>query len=186
MDVYDFDGTLYMGDSTVDFLRHCIRRHPRAALTLPLTGIAAIACFGMHVIDKTKFKGVLYRLLKYIPDIDAEVTRFWRNNEGKIGGSCHPKPGDVVISASPEFLLRGVCEKRGFVLIVSQVDPITGRTLGPNCSNDEKVARFRTVYPTAEIDRFYSDSHDDDPIAGIASQAYFVRNGGLIPWNQAR
>lgn len=185
MDVYDFDGTLYRGDSTADFLRHCIRRHPRAALTLPLTGIAAVACFGMRVIDKTRFKGVLYRLLRYVPAIDEEIARFWRANEERIAGPCRPRPGDVVISASPEFLLRGVCEKRGLILIASQVDPVTGLVLGPNCSNDEKTARFRSAFPGAEIERFYSDSHDDDPLASIAKQAYFVRGDELVPWERA-
>ena len=28
IDVYDFDGTIYDGDSTVDFVRFCLRRHP--------------------------------------------------------------------------------------------------------------------------------------------------------------
>lgn len=28
IDVYDFDGTIYDGDSTVDFTRFCLRRHP--------------------------------------------------------------------------------------------------------------------------------------------------------------
>ena len=28
IDVYDFDGTIYDGDSTVDLVKFCIRRHP--------------------------------------------------------------------------------------------------------------------------------------------------------------
>ena len=28
IDVYDFDGTIYYGDSTVDLVKFCIRRHP--------------------------------------------------------------------------------------------------------------------------------------------------------------
>lgn len=182
MDVYDFDGTLYRGDSTTDFLKWCARRYPRVLCTLPRTGVAAIACFGMHLIDKTRFKGALYRFLTHVPDIEAEVERFWRVRECRIAGPCNPKPGDVVISASPEFLLRDVCARRGLQLIASQVDPHTGRTLGPNCSNEEKIVRFRTMYPTAHIDRFYSDSHDDDPLAGLASEAFLVRDDALSPW----
>ena len=183
MDVYDFDGTLYRGDSTADFLKWCMRRYPRVALTLPRTVVAAVACLGLHVIDKTRFKGVLYRFLTRVPDIETEVDRFWRARERRIAGPCNPQPGDLVISGSPEFLLRGVCERRGLSLIASRVDPHTGRTLGPNCSNEEKVARFRELYPNAKIERFYSNSHSDDPLAQLANEAFMVKGGKLLPWS---
>ena len=184
MDVYDFDGTLYKGDSTRDFLLWCARRHPRVLATLPRTGVAAMRCFKMHAIEKTAFKRVLYRFLMRLPDTEAEVARFWQANAGRIGGPCNPKPGDLVVSAGPEFLLRGVCEERGLALIASQVDPHTGCVLGPNCSNDEKPRRFRKAYPTAEIDDFYSDSRNDDPLARMAKRAFLVdlKAGALQPW----
>ena len=186
MDVYDFDGTLYRGDSTADFLKWCMRRYPRIAFTLPRIGAAALACFGLRVIDKTSFKGVLYRFLTRVPDVEAEVERFWAVRESRIAGPCAPQPGDCVITGSPEFLLRDVCARRGLFLIASQADPHTGLTLGPNCSNEEKVRRFREQYPNAAIERFYSDSHNDDPMAALAREAFFVKGGALLPWKEAR
>ncbi len=184
MDVYDFDGTLRRGDSTRDFLFWCVRRYPRVALTLPRTGVMAMACYYLHVVEKTQFKGVLYRFLRCIPDVEREVALFWQAHEQQIGGPCKPQAGDLVISAGPEFLLRDVCERRGLALIASKVDPVTGRTLGANCSNDEKVRRFHAAYPEAEIDRFYSDSHNDDPMARLAKHAFMVdlSAGTLQPW----
>lgn len=184
MDVYDFDGTLYSGDSTADFVKHCLRRYPRIATTLPRTGVAAAACFGLHALSKTSFKQSLYRFLPLVPDIEREVSRFWALNEQRIAGPCHPSPGDLIISASPEFLLHDVCAKRGLVLIASQVDPHTGCVLGPNCSNEEKITRFRELYPSAEVERFYSDSRNDDPMAGLAREAYLVdlSKDVLAPW----
>ena len=138
MDVYDFDGTLYRGDSTRDFLLWCARRYPSVLATLPRTGVAAIRCFGLHAIEKTAFKSALYRFLARVPYLEAELARFWEARANRIGGPCNPQPGDLVISAGPEFLLRDVCAERGLALIASQVDPHTGHVLGPNCSNDEK------------------------------------------------
>lgn len=185
MDVYDFDGTLYQGDSTRDFLMWCVRRYPRVWRTLPRTGVTAVACYYMHAIEKTRFKSSLYRFLPLIPDIEREVERFWDARERLIMGPCSPKPGDLVISAGPEFLMRGMCEARGLELIGSRVDPHTGRVLGPNCSNAEKVTRFQAAYPNATIDRFFSDSHNDDPLAALAREAWFVRDGRLIAWQDA-
>ena len=186
MDVYDFDGTLYRGDSTADFVKWCMRRYPRVFLTLPLTGVAAVACMGLHVIDKTRFKAALYRFLPLVPDIEREVERFWAKRESRVMGPCRPHEGDLVISASPEFLLRDVCARRGLTLIASPVDPHTGRVLGPNCSDVEKVTRFRAQYGNAPIAHFYSDSREDDPLAAQATEAYLVNipKNTLTPWPQ--
>ena len=182
MDVYDFDGTLYRGDSTADFLRWCVRRHPRTVRALPRAAVAATACFGLHAIDKTQFKRALYRFLPLVPDMDREVERFWAVHEARIGGPCSPRPGDAVVSAGPEFLLRDVCASRGLELIASQVDPHTGRVLGPNCSGREKAARYRARYGDAPVERFFSDSLDDAPMADLAQKAFLVQNGELAAW----
>lgn len=184
MNVYDFDGTLYEGDSTADFLRFCALRHPRVVATLPATALAAISCLGFHYITKTQFKEMLYRFLPKVPDIHREVEEFWRQNERKIAGPCPIQPGELVISAGPEFLLQPVCEKRGWQLIASQVDPITGHTLGPNCSGEEKVVRLRERFPEEPVERFYSDSRSDDPLAALAQEAFMVKDGRLEPWPQ--
>ena len=41
IDVYDFDGTIYDGDSTADFVLFAIRRHPNVLLGLPRIARAA-------------------------------------------------------------------------------------------------------------------------------------------------
>lgn len=183
MNVYDFDGTLYEGDSTADFLRFCALRHPRIISTLPATALAALACLGFRYITKTQFKEMLYRFLPKVPNIKREVQEFWKQNEHKIKGPCNPKAGDLVISAGPDFLLHPVCEKHDWELIATKVDPITGHMLTPNCSDEEKVVRFREAYPEAKISHFYSDSHNDDPMAAIAKEAFMVRDGKLYPWS---
>ena len=35
MNVYDFDGTIYDGDSTLDFWYFCLKKHPQILLYLP-------------------------------------------------------------------------------------------------------------------------------------------------------
>ena len=183
MDVYDFDGTLYCGDSTVDFVRHCLKRYPRIMRTLPRTGVAALACLGMHIIEKTQFKAALYRFLPLIPDVGFEVACFWKTHESKIGGPCEPKPGDLVISASPEFLLKPLEKKLNITVIASKVDINTGKYDGLNCYHAEKVKLFRELYTDGKIDTFYSDSYSDEPLALLADKAYIVDGDTLIDWD---
>ena len=181
MDVYDFDGTLYQGDSTADFFLHCLRAYPRIAATLPRTGVAAAGCFLFHAIDKTRFKAALYRFIPRVPSVSYEVRRFWSLNECKLVGPCAPHEGDLVVSAGPEFLLRDVCAKRGLQLIASKVDPCTGHVLSPNCSDAEKIARLYERFPDVRIEHFYSDSLNDAPLAGLADKAFFVKKGVIEP-----
>jgi len=44
--------------------------------------------------------------------------------------------------------------------------------------------RLRELYPDVQVDRFYSDSHNDDPMAELAHEAFMVNipKGTLVPW----
>ena len=62
---------------------------------------------------------------------------------------------DVVISASPQFLIAPACKALGIQAVMgSPVDRHTGMYSGINCHGAEKVRRFRAVYPDAVIENF--------------------------------
>ena len=42
MNVYDFDKTIYDGDSTIDFYFYCLKKHPKIILCLPIQLYAAV------------------------------------------------------------------------------------------------------------------------------------------------
>ena len=89
----------------------------------------------------------------------------------------------MIISASPRFLLRHICDELNVKLICSEVDKKNGDYIGLNCFGEEKVSRFHKEYPGATIDEFYSDSKSDEPLAKLAKKAYLVRcKGEIIEW----
>ena len=54
---------------------------------------------------------------------------------------------DLIISASPEFLLKPICGILGIKhLIASKVSPVDGKYTGKNCHGKEKVRRFKQLY----------------------------------------
>jgi putative flippase GtrA len=71
-------------------------------------------------------------------------------------------------------------------LIASKIDPKTGVYDGKNCSGEEKARRFRARYAGEKIDRFYSDSLSDAPLAGIAGQSFMVTGDRIVPWEAAK
>ena len=185
MNVFDFDNTLLRGDSSARFIGYCLLRYPRIWADIPGQAVNALL-FALRRREKRAFKQRLFHILALI-DVDGAVEGFWRRNLKRLKAWYPPlhREDDVVISASPEFLIRPACEHLGIrVVIGSPVDKRSGAFLGPNCKGREKVARFRARFPGQRIDAFYSDSHADDPLAALAERAYLVRGERLEDWNR--
>lgn len=182
MNVYDFDKTVYYGDSTRDFYFFCLKRHLNILFYLPYQAFWAVP-FALKIIRKTVFKEKFYVFFRGIKDIDSEVAEFWKNNEKYLKKWYleQKKESDIIISASPEFLLRPVCEKLGVRVLASRVDRFTGKYDGENCYGEEKVKRFNDE-AKGEIDKFYSDSYSDSPLARLAKKAFIVKGDTVLPW----
>ena len=198
--VYDFDKTIVYPDSTEQFFRFCMRRHPGLMRYAPwqaygllrwhfqlryTRGPQRIRRF-VGVDTKTQAKADFYRFLRGLPDWQEEVALFWREPRMRLKPWFleRVRPDDIVISASPEFLLRPVvCERLGLRLVASRVDPLTGHTTGENCHGDEKVRRLREAYGDVAIETFYSDDPiADAPLARLAKEAILVKGDELLPW----
>lgn len=182
MNAYDFDKTIYDGDSTADFYKYTFFKYPKTRKYLFVTAWA----FLLYIIGyytKTEFKERMYSFLKGIPDINEALQFFWNshiNNIKQYYLNGH-LDDDMVISASPEFLLKPICEKLGIkYLIASRVDPITGKYTGENCYGEEKVKRLEEYMPDYNLNEFYSDSLSDDPVGVLAKQSYIVCGEKII------
>lgn len=183
MNVYDFDKTIYNGDSTLDFYLYCLKKHPLLVRFLPKQGFGFLL-YKLKRVDKTQFKEYFYSFLQGVSDIDAEVMLFWKKNEQKMKSWYlqQKESSDVIISASPDFLLKDICARLNVRLICSRVDGHTGKYTGKNCYGEEKVRRFQAEYGNQEIKAFYSDSQSDKPMAKLAQKSYLVKQNGLEEW----
>ena len=184
MNVYDFDKTIFDGDSTAKFYLFSLKRHKKIfRLTFSLFG-AVTKFYVFKKGTKTEFKETMYRFLSYC-DIEKDVKDFWDINESGIKKYylAKKKDDDVIVSASSEFLLEPICKRLGIKhLIASRVDPVTCKYIGKNCHGEEKVRRFREEFGNAEIENFYSDSHSDDPMANISDHAYMIKGEKIEEW----
>jgi len=183
MNAYDFDGTIYRGDSSVDFCLYALRRHPALIRFLPGMAGAALR-YGLGKNSKTEMKQAFFRFFSSL-ETEKMTKDFWDRHLERI----YPwyleqrREEDLIISASPEFLLRPACDRLGIRhLIASRVDPRSGVFQGENCRGEEKVRRLRETMPGAKLDRFYSDSLSDTPLAKLADQAFLVKKGEPRPW----
>lgn len=184
---YDFDDTIYYGDSTRDFIFYCLKRQPTLARYAFRWGWNALLWKVLHIKTKTQFKEQLYSFFRGIKDIDAYVEDFWATHYKNIKAWYleQKREDDVIISASPEFLLRPAIDKLGIkYFMASRVDKKTGKYEGENCWGEEKVRRFKEKMPKAQIESFYSDSRSDTPMARLATgKSYLVKDDTLTLWD---
>ncbi len=185
MNVYDFDKTIFYPDSSVLFVKWYYGRHPGSFLKRlgPIAGNAIRCRLGKYKLKN--LKELVFSFLTEIEDIDGEVGRFWDIYRKNLlpWYLRQKREDDIIISASPEFLLEPICKELGVRLIATRMDKHTGRILSENNKDTEKVKRFYAEYPGAQIDGFYSDSLTDTPMALEAKRAFRVVNKDqLIPW----
>ena len=182
MNVYDFDKTIYAKDSSIDFYKFNLRQDWTILRFAPKQ-LWALLNYKLKRIPKTRMKQVFYAYFKTIPNMEERVKAFWAQHEANVRSFYAPqrKADDVIISASPTFLLAPLMKQWGVNLIATEVDPKTGLS-GENCWGPEKVKRFKQRYPEGKIDQFYSDHLSDVHLAELANEAFLVSDSGIVPW----
>ena len=154
MNVFDFDKTIFHGDSTAKFYKYCIVKYPSVLKHLPSMACAFAGYYIFKKGTKTQCKEIFYRFLREIPDVDKAVEDFWSKNFDGIFdwyNKIHDS-SDIVISASPEFLLEGVCQKLGVAkMMASPTDETISDLITDGCNMGVKsLNRYLNEYKAAE------------------------------------
>jgi len=183
MNVFDFDKTIYNGNSIVQFCLWLLQRHPRLWFRLVKILVYTIP-YLLRLRDRKWLIEHYYVSFMSRIDVEREAEEFWRTYGHKRMKKWYLKmkqPTDVISTASPEFFVAPMAKKLGVRLQGTLISQETGRMTSYNRGR-EKVVRFRAKYGKAKIDRFYSDSHADAPLADIAKQAFWVDGDKITPW----
>jgi hypothetical protein len=149
--------------------------------------VPAAQRYARGLLSTKELKEKLFAFLCFLPDPEKTVERFWDAHIAGIGEwyLAQKREDDLIVTASPEFLVGEAGRRLGVRVIGTRMDLRTGKIEGENCHDEEKVRRFRAAFPDAVIGEFYSDSHADDPLAALAEKAFLVKKGTLRPWRSA-
>lgn len=183
VNVYDFDGTIYDGDSSIDFFKFVLKRDWRSSWRIfPIVWAGVL--YLLKIKEKEYFKSVFFGFVQDMKKIDESVNDFWDLHDGKIKKFYlkQHSDNDIIISASPEFLLMPIAKKMHCELIATDVDKKTGKLLSKNCYGAEKVRRFKEK--NVKAGKFYSDSLSDTPLAEVAEAAFMVNGETIMPWGE--
>lgn len=144
MNVYDFDGTIYKKDSSIELYKHIIKKYPGVAGRCIVSQIVAIIKFKMHLISKEKMKETYFAFLRYV-DMDSVLDQFVDIAMSDINPWYikQKSKDDVIVSASPRFLVEKFAIHLNIKnVIASEVNIKTGEFKSKNCYGQEKVTRF--------------------------------------------
>lgn len=184
-DLYDFDGTIYDGDSGVDLVLFAIRKKPIVILYL-LKSIKMVVLYLLKLRTKEEVKSKLFSFLQEFPDTDEFVREFWQCHEKKIKQFWKKKKThrrDIIISASGYFWLKPFADKYNVKdLFATDINPKTGEVSGNNCHGKEKVKLFYDKYPNAEIKKMYTDSINDLPLIEEAKEGFLVKRNKIYSY----
>lgn len=192
--VFDFDGTLFKGDCTVDFYRFILTQNPAKIILLPFM----VGCYFLWLIgamSTQKFKQLFLSYLNgFTPtELDELIEKYWSTKTDLDFNQTlvkvlqqHQLNGvaTIVITASPGILVEPLVSGRfnstciGTELAYHQNKYILN---GPNCKGIHKVEAFVHNYgPDAIILEAYSDNKSDKPLFDKAQHAFVIKQGKVI------
>lgn len=187
INMYDFDDTIYNGDSTIDFIKYCYK-HKYIKFRDIIRIIRAFIKYFFGIIDITQFKEVLFSFLNNVNDVYCLVNDFWDEHYKNIKKFYLDKnhDNDIINSASPYFLLKPACDKLGVKdLIASDVNIKNGKYKGKNNNKDVKVKNLYKKYKDCVVEECYSDNPFNDKfILELANKAYVVKGENLIDYKE--
>lgn len=180
-DLYDFDKTIFNGESGTYFYFFEVRRHPKILRYLP-SQIMTVIKLGLGKVTMEEFKEAFYAPLTLV-DYKKETELFWKKYAYKINPYFINRDKSVktiVCSASPVFQIKPICDTLGVDLIVAtEIDPKTGKSIGLNCKDGEKVERMKKYADEYTIRDVYTDNlKSDGPLLTLATgNKYHVVKG---------
>ncbi len=184
MKIFDFDNTVYDGESCFDFFMFCLKRKKSLCVHLPSVVFNLIRYkFGKIGIEAVysfcdRMMNVFFENSAYADEL---LDEFWEVNRKKLKPQILDmiEHGDAIISAAPRFLLEKIAPQlkaKTLICTETEADKVTFLCYGKN-----KVKAFNEHFSEREIDEFYTDSINDAPMMLKAKKAYMVKGTEIVP-----
>ena len=184
MNVYDFDNTIYKGESVVDFFLYFLKRDPSLLKYFPkvIKAVVKYKARKITIDDAMSEYGVMVEnYCGSVDNLDFHIKNFWDENIKKIKPFYYEirKEDDVILSAGFDVVLAEMGRRMDIRNIISSETDFENAKILSLCFRENKVKAFREKYPDAQIDNFYTDSLNDQPIIDIAKNAYLVKGNKI-------
>ena len=197
LSVYDFDKTIYNGETLNDFYRFYLIKKPWKIYTV-IFQLWYFLLYVLKIINLEKLKENFLRFLngENTGELKKLIREFWEKKESKINPWVkdeilkNKKETEILvaISASPTFLIIDRLRLMGFDVVIGtdflfESTKFHSHITSKNCKNYEKVKRLDKWAEDNNIQydivNFYSDSIADKPLFDLAEHKYWIKKGIL-------
>ena len=198
--VYDFDKTIYGGESGTNYFQYYFRKYPLKGTLFSLWYLKEIFFYIIKVIDLKKLKERFFIFLEsHTKEEIDEITRgFWKeyvrlNYEWTVSELIeNKKECDMVIvsSATPKFIIETFLIELGYDLVFGTEfegdgkEKFISKIKGGNNKGHEKVKKLNEWAKKNNVEynivKFYSDSLADKPLFDIAQKKIWIKKGKKI------
>lgn len=186
MNIYDFDGTIYDGDSCKDIVKFGLKKHFKITIESVKKAKKLNKDYKRGLVEFEKVKEELLSFIFKIPNYPKFVNDFVTTHMKNIKPwyMSRKTANDVIVSASYELWVNLFSRNLGVKYVIATKTDLEGKIIGRNCKGDEKVRRIREIFPNAIISCAYSDSSTDIPLLNLGSTAYVVEGKKLITYKR--
>ena len=195
--VFDFDGTLTIKDTLLEFIKFAKGKWSFYLGLLVLSPVLIAYILHLYPNDKAKekmfryfFKGMSYNQFKQLGEsFSLQIDRIINAQiAGKIESYYRSGATIYVISASITEWVSPWCEAHhvnqvlGTIIEVSNEERLTGHFLSKNCYGKEKVNRLLSIEPDRECYHLtaYGDSAGDREMLAFADTEFLIRKSNSI------
>lgn len=181
MNAYDFDNTIYKGESIFDFFKFCLTKDIKLYLYFPKVLFRLIE-YKLNLLSIDK----LYKTAEDIVNdfmkrkkykVDELVSEFWNKNHRKLKPQFLKmlKGQDLIITGCPNFLINYIKDELKVENIICTEYDIKKNKIEFICLGENKVKAFDKKFKNKQIEKFYTDSLSDIPFMKRAKEVYFVK-----------
>ena len=185
MNAYDFDGTIYSKDCSIDFCLWCMKRHPKLYFTFLPKAVWNLILRKRGKMPEYLMQRKFFSYLTLINDFDVQIERYWDKNEKNITPwyLAQKRSDDLIISASPTCIIEPIAKRLGVNFVATEFDREYGVFMN-NMMYAKEKAKYIIDHGFPVIENFYSDSLADTPLALCAEKAHLVTNKAstVIDW----
>lgn len=187
MNIYDFDNTIYNGDSCRDLVLFGLKKYPNFTIK---SLIKAKKLNKDYKNNKIPFERVKEELLSFIFKINNYpkfINEFVNTHIKKIKPwyIARKSENDIIVSASYDLWIKKFAKILGIKHVIATKVDSKGKIIGKNCKREEKVKRLKSEYKNCVFETSYSDSESDIPILEIAKKAFVVEGNKIYIYNKS-
>ena len=198
--VYDFDKTIYGGESGTNYFQYYFKKYPLKATLFALWYLKEVFFYLIKVTDLKKLKERFFIFLEsHTKEEIEEITRgFWKeyrklNYKWTVEELLENKKEcdmTIVSSATPKFIIETFLKELGYDLVFGTEfegddrEKFISKIKGENNKGEEKVKKMNQWAEKNNIEyrivRFYSDSLADKPLFDIAKKKVWIKRGKKV------